>query len=442
MLKWNVSATAAAYDQERVELLTLLEGSTNRAYVDGVGVPTIGIGFNLRVNLEPVLRAIVGEASWSSELLGRLRTEVNRSYAAGQNATLNANLDRVMKEWHDEVNPKVPASFAFTGSTQIARALDAMDDYYDGRIDAWVAGIPESSERAALFSLCWNAPGLLGPKLKAAIETGNRAEAWYEIRYNSMTSSLPDSVKPGIANRRYVEADHFGLYDSDAKATYAEAVKVGQMVNAHHATILGYEAKYDPLRAASVKGIDTIERISDEIQPAVKAVFRKFGLKGDFTVEELLAASPTSRNVAGDGTGYDSSANDNDLILGGKGANTLSGGAGNDILIGLKGADRLTGGTGNDLFVFTKAKDSKPAKPDVITDFGDADRIAIVFKNKGSFHLLDGEDATFTGAGHEVRWYRDNRDTMVEADLDGDGRADLAIRLEGLHELTQSDFLF
>lgn len=435
MLNWHEIDDGKTYSRERVDLLLLLEGSTLAPYVDTVGDPTIGIGFNLVYNLEPVLRVIVGKANWSDALLARLETEIGRDYDDGENARLQANLDRVMRMWHDTKDADVPTQFRFGNAGQVRKALDRIAPSYDARIDDWIAGIPESREREALFSLCWNGPSLLGPKLKAAIEAGDRAEAWYEIRYNSNASG--DS---GLANRRYVEAETFALFDREGKASFAEALQAGGMLARHHALVLDYEARHDADAAGAIKGMETIDAIGGEMLPAVKAALRALGLAAGLKVEELLAASAGYRAVSGDGTGEDGRGNDDDLILGSSGRDRLSGNSGSDILAGLAGADRLTGGAGGDLFVFRTVADSGPSGSDRITDFGSgADRIA--FSALGDLTLLTGEGAKFSGAGDEIRWYRDGGSTIVEVDLDGDRNADLTLLLDGRHRLDGDDFL-
>jgi GH24 family phage-related lysozyme (muramidase) len=435
MLNWNRITDHGDYNQQRFELLTLLEGSTSTPYVDRVGDPTIGIGFNLVYNLEPVLRVIIGNKNWSDTLYARLDAQIDKSYSSGQNATLIANLDRVMADWHDNRDSDVPSTFRFRSDAQIAKALNLLAPKYDTYVDNWIADIPESSERAALFSLAWNGPSLLGPKLKAAVESGDRAEAWYEIRYNSNGIALA-----GIANRRYVEAGLFSLYDSDVKASYSEAVKAGQMLATHHQSVLAYEAIYDPLTAASIKGVETISTIVNELQPAITAVLEKFDLPAKRHVEEILAADTGIANISGDGTGYDTSKNDDDLLLGDRAANALSGGNGKDILIGLKGKDVLSGGSGADLFVFTTAMDS-PASggTDLVKDFQMGDQL--VLRSTVELQLLEDRDADFTGAEGEIRWFWDGGKTMVEADYDGDRNADLAFALTGKVRLSEGDFL-
>lgn len=439
MLDWTIIADHKSYNQQRFDLLYLLEGSTTRPYLDSVGDPTIGIGFDLVYNLEPVLRAIVGKRNWSDTLLARLETEVDKNYATGQDRTLIANLDRVMADWHQTRDSDVPSAFRFRNDAQIGRALDALAPQYDRVIDNWISGIPESSERAALFSLAWNNPSLLGPKLKAAVLSGDRAEAWYEIRYNSNGGA---SASDGIANRRYVEADQFDLYHGESRATYAEAVDAGRMLAAHHQPLLAYEARYDPLSAAAIKGIETIGTIEAELQPAISAVLKKYDLPSNRHFEELLAAGDGIANLAGDGTGYDSKSNNDDILLGDAAGNHLSGGGGRDLLIGLKGVDRLTGNAGADLFVFAAAKDSPiSGKADLITDFKTGIDHIVLGSASTDFHFLSGRNDVFSGSESEIRWFWSGGKTMIEADYNGDGHADLGIALTGRMNLSEGDFL-
>jgi GH24 family phage-related lysozyme (muramidase) len=434
MLNWNEIENPKTYSTQRADLLLLLEGSTLSAYVDSVGDPTIGIGYNLVYNLEPVLRVIIGNRNWSDTLLARLEAEVDKSYTPNTSTTLQANLDRVMKSWHDTKNADVPESFRFKNDAAVAKALNALAPDYDARMDDWLSGIPDSREREALFSLCWNGPSLLGPKLKAAIEAGDRAEAWYEIRYNSNGNGIA-----GLANRRYVEAETFGLFDTEGKASFAEAIRAGQMLARHHEVVVWYEDRYDPDTAGATKGIPGIDAIAGELAPAIQTALKALGLSSKIKVEELLAASESSTSVAGDGTSYDGSKNDDDLILGSKSSDSLSGKQGADILAGLSGADTLTGGGGADIFAFAAVRDSKVKSSDTIADFGNgADRIAV--SAIGDFAFLSKEGAEFTGRA-QIRWFRDGDETVVELDSDGDRDADLRIVLEGRLTLDETDFL-
>ena len=150
MLNWNEIAGKKTYSEERAELLVLLEGSTLTPYVDSVGDPTIGIGFNLVYNLEPVLRVIVGARNWSDTLLQKLEAEIDKNYAPGANSALVANLNKVMADWHKR-DSDVPGTFSFRNDAQVAKALDALAPTYDAKIDKWLSGTSLSFVSCQVF---------------------------------------------------------------------------------------------------------------------------------------------------------------------------------------------------------------------------------------------------------------------------------------------------
>jgi Ca2+-binding RTX toxin-like protein len=143
-----------------------------------------------------------------------------------------------------------------------------------------------------------------------------------------------------------------------------------------------------------------------------------------------------------------------DFLFGMSGNDKLDGGTADDILAGGKGKDQLIGGTENDTFDFNAVNESKRGAPDVIKDFdfgGDPDFIDLrdidarkggadnKFKFIGTqhFHHKAGElhYTKFNKPGH------DHDKTVVEGDVNGDGRADLQIILTGLHHLKAGDFI-
>ena len=155
------------------------------------------------------------------------------------------------------------------------------------------------------------------------------------------------------------------------------------------------------------------------------------------------------------GTG-NSSAN---RISGNAGANRLAGGAGGDTLSGLAGADKLlgdtgvdrlsggsgsdtlTGGTGADVFVFARRSDSLFTAADTIADFRTGqDMIDLSRLLPAKTTLVT--DGDFTGNGPEVRAIATRKGIMLEVDIDGNGRADMAISLIGVVLITIEDFLF
>ncbi|WP_203423668.1 M10 family metallopeptidase C-terminal domain-containing protein [Sinorhizobium sp. BG8] len=469
MLNWNRIAKKADFDSYAFDLLVLLEGSTSRAYLDTASspAPTIGIGFNLRYNLEPVLRAMVGDDHWNKTLQDQLKAVIDRSYSQGQSSLLNSRLDAVMKAWNESRDSSVPDTFSFSSSAEISDALTAISPSYYATIDRWLSGIPQSRERAVLFSMAYNAPSLLGPKLKAAIEDGSRAEAWYEIRYNSNGSGIS-----GIANRRYVEAEHFRLFDKDSTATTAEALSAGRMYTAHRDKILSYETKYDADNAGRIKGLESIDPIYKEYAPAIARLVAAYKVPASYKPEELQVGATTAITLKGDGSAYDTAANDADFLIGSTRADALYGGVGSDVLVGNSGndrlfgqsgkdwlyggsgADRLSGGTGADVFVFKSVAEigRLAGKRDVILDFvSGEDRIDLsAIDANGSlagdqFTFLRTKGTEFHDKAGELRWLYATREgtkvTLIEGDVDGDGIADFRLELTGRVSLEKGDFL-
>jgi VCBS repeat-containing protein len=193
-----------------------------------------------------------------------------------------------------------------------------------------------------------------------------------------------------------------------------------------------------------------------------------FGLAGGVVVD-LGAAAPQATGAAGadtllgienvtGGNGGDVLSGDdgvNDLrgqggedrLVGRGGRDLLGGGDGADTIVGGLGKDRLTGGTGADTFVFETLADSGAAKAarDVIRDFSgtDGDRIdlsgldAVSGGADDAFRLV----AAFSGAAGELVVVQSRRATLIQGDVDGDGRADFSISLDGAHTLTADHFL-
>lgn len=141
-----------------------------------------------------------------------------------------------------------------------------------------------------------------------------------------------------------------------------------------------------------------------------------------------------------------------DTLFGGDGNDVLYGGAGRDVLNGGPGADLLYGGEGADLFVFNSAtEDDLPGgsqSGENIADFSRADNDRIDLSaidanwnqsGNQAFRFLD--EQAFTGHAGELIVRRGGADTMVLADVNGDGREDLWFNLGGDHNLSASDFI-
>jgi hypothetical protein len=156
-------------------------------------------------------------------------------------------------------------------------------------------------------------------------------------------------------------------------------------------------------------------------------------------------------DLLADPSDYDASQHaGDDLLAGGRGKDTLLGFAGNDRITGGRGADRLFGGEGQDAFVFKVVGDSTPSSKgrDTIYDFSRKQGDMIDLSGIDADRSLDGDQAfTFIGrAGFhglegELRYSKIKGGVMLQADVNGDAKADFAVVLKGVSSLLQSDFL-
>lgn len=156
--------------------------------------------------------------------------------------------------------------------------------------------------------------------------------------------------------------------------------------------------------------------------------------------------SDTINAGGGNDTIYGGSGNDSidgngdlDTLLGGSGIDTIKGANDDDRIIGGYGADILDGGNGADRFVYLSARDTG----DQIGDFSQAQGDKIDFT---ALHLSGNFGGELSGAGalngHDYGFAFSGDNTIVYADLDGNGTTDLEITLVGHVTLTASDFLF
>lgn len=208
-----------------------------------------------------------------------------------------------------------------------------------------------SKERAALVSMMYNSPALIGSNLISALQNNDRAEAWFQIRYKSNGGS---SISQGIANRRYRESELFGLY-GDGAMDDKQSKDAFRAYLLHQADIVSYEQRFPP---------SSVGDIISELQPArtylVSTYGRQQNINGDVLVGDdndnssssgpyQLMGSADADLIFGEG-GNDEIDGDagNDVIYGGRGSDVLSGGEGADILVGDSGNDVLKGGAGDD----------------------------------------------------------------------------------------------
>lgn len=112
--------------------------------------------------------------------------------------------------------------------------------------------MPQSDERIALVSLAYNrGVGMLNgiPRsnvpehpVMEAIRDGDRAEAWFQMRYNCWGSN--NEAEAGLRKRRFAEAQVFSLYDDPNNVTVDEARNVYRMYQLHRDEIDRVEREF------------------------------------------------------------------------------------------------------------------------------------------------------------------------------------------------------
>lgn len=163
---------------------------------------------------------------------------------------------------------------------------------------------------------------------------------------------------------------------------------------------------------------------------------------------KMTNRSETVRGKQGDDAIYGRGGDDR--LFGNAGKDSLNGGSGDDKLTGGAGADNLTGGRGADTFIFTKISDSKvkSAASDIITDFRrsqgdkiDLQKIDANTKVKGDqvFDFIGTNK--FDGKSGELRFDKRSGDTVVQGDVDGDGKADFTIVIDSSINFRATDFI-
>jgi autotransporter-associated beta strand protein len=162
------------------------------------------------------------------------------------------------------------------------------------------------------------------------------------------------------------------------------------------------------------------------------------------------AGSADAVKIALGATGTINGGAGTDILVGGDLIDTINGGTEVDKIRGGGGSDLLSGGSGADVFKYRNVSDSALVNPDTITDFlSGTDRLnfARIDTNPGlagdqAFTYI-GTAAFNTNGVAKIRYTDLGADVRVEADVNGDGVADMHILLvgAGAGTLSAADFV-
>ncbi len=195
--------------------------------------------------------------------------------------------------------------------------------------------LPESKERAAVMSQLYRLGTAGAPSLIAAIKDGNRAEAWFQIRYASNADE-----HSGNYTRVVKESNIFNLYDTTPSEKNSKDII--RMARIHQAKIAEEEGE-----SSAYNGTN---KIGYKIEKAKNYLIDNFG-EGVAIDGEVIVGINSVNDEYNSGKAKAiindtnlQGTNKNDLIFGEKGKDTLIGGAGSDVLYGGEGDDTLIGG--------------------------------------------------------------------------------------------------
>lgn len=285
---------------------------------------TIGYGFNIEVT-DYLLLVLEQLGIVNDKMTTAVITTRQAAFAKAINDTpdgnepaLIANLNQVASQYGVSTF-KIDSTQGYTIFREIIEGTKVGNIPIQGkqeRLDALLQNslAHNSKEYIAVMSLFYNGESLVDSKqrlLANAIIKDNRAEAWFQIRYGSNAKGIH-------ANRRYREANMFGLYDNGSDPSLVsedEAKEIMRMYMIHRNEMHIYEIAYPPPLSHDVLSIDT------EILKAKVILVSNFG-QGK-TIDNIIV-----------GAGLDSYAKLETWTT-----DKIEGTDGNDLIFGEKGED-------------------------------------------------------------------------------------------------------
>ncbi len=219
------------FEDAPFDFIAASEGFVPRVYSDHRGIPTLGLGYAILVNTPgwPPRDSLDRDlAAIGVRLTAKDRSRLT---SVGQELSRN-NPDRakdLVVPWTPGEDSAALNNFSFMITRDQAKALFALvRPDYEAVIrqklgQSLTDRLAGSREMVALFSLAYNSPALIGPGITAALRSGAREKAWYEIRFGSNRNR-----HRGLQNRRDHEAEMFGL--TNAVPNEEERARIGRLL--------------------------------------------------------------------------------------------------------------------------------------------------------------------------------------------------------------------
>ena len=426
------------------EFLTSLESYVPRVYSDSKGIPTIGVGYALIVYNEAT-------KTWLRRDQGLVSSSVGVTFTPAYNINITAVLEIFN-------NSKLTSKQKASAASQLIPPYTKGEDSNSLDVMGFtISNIPQArnlfnfvvpefekilidklgentwsqykgtKEGVALLSLAFNAPGLIGSKLVGAILSGDRAEAWFQIRYQSnRLNGVGQYTRNGLQKRRYLEAEMFGVFnenptEDDFKQAYRmftrhrnDVIYGVQGMVAYDDSFSKSEKSYNALNLA-INENSSVGSLENELQPAYEFFVENYsqdtGINIDWrdiqVAEEqgsALSGTVRGKNVFGNAVHF------NDLMIGSEKTDVLFGEGGRDVLYGEGGSDLLNGGEDDDYLNGGEGKDTYFFEGnfgnDTIVDSGNntiiinGDAISLAIADgSGGYKSVDGKYTFSENAG-------------------------------------------
>ncbi|WP_295056148.1 hypothetical protein, partial [Sulfuricurvum sp.] len=284
-------------------------------HIDGKDRLALAYGYDLLANINTLVNDL-------SPFVTSLRAEMNVTQALEKVKLLVLNSGNKTKaQIRDEINSYITLGTEENATLLLNKTVSNFETALDKNFGSDTLTL--SRERAAVISQIYRLGSGGAPSLMKAIKNNNRAESWFQIRFNSNADELPGNYIRVVA-----ESDMFGLYDA-AGVTEVSAKEVMRMYLRNKSKIIEEQNKYPTV-------YDNSDSIINQISHTRDYLIAKYGeginIDGDVQVGKGGSATydylETNYNDTLTGTAK------NDLIFGERGSDSLNGGAGDDILIG------------------------------------------------------------------------------------------------------------
>ena len=389
-MAFTFSTALANYNDRRYDIIRNLEEPGGvphlEVYVDSSMYATVGAGFKVDSWVTAILTnmSLPGVGATGTNF-----TKARDAITAATKGKTFASAAAAQTAINDAMNTALGLTgaarlgFAFSSNTQVRNTFDAIAETFETQVRNWFGGVvPEDREHIALLSLAYNnivgerrdaAGNFLGwksPNLRQAMIDGDRAEAWFQIRYDSNGGA---SQRVGIAKRRFYESSLFGLSADLSNPTVPEAQGAYQLLTRKRSEIMAYEALWglNPdgtvgsikdgngrtglqavtadyagiLLDANLSGSNTAT-LQNQFSLLKTTLLTDLRTSNADLVVNLQDAQWLSTNIYLNGntggrldslkyqTGNFQTNGAQDQMIGGSGADTLKGNKGNDLLIG------------------------------------------------------------------------------------------------------------